>query len=648
MRALRQISRFKVPYRWALIFGLLTTLLPVYIELLVPRLLQYIIDQGVIKGQMDVIWRGSAWMLFTAILGAVATLGQGVFRAQLSQGTAYDMRNELFAHIESLSFSDLDRMQTGQLMTRLSADVDVVRNFASAGLNLLVRAVFLVAGALVMVLITDGQLGLVVILMLALSGVIIRQILVSVQPLFTVVQQKLSVLNTIVQENLAGIQVVKAFVREKYAIDQYEKGNVDYLRENVRVGRLLALAIPTLALVTNIGTVAVIWFGGLSVIGGRLSVGQLIAFNNYLLIGMAPLLLLSNILAMISRAVVSSQRLLDLLATQPAVQAAPNAYAGEKMAGQVVFDNVSFHYLAGRNGLNGAPGSQDILSNLSVPVAAQNGNSQNGSAHNGVAHDSVTHNGVAHNGSSNNNAAQNGGNNTTGDEDVLENVSFRVAPGQSIALLGATGSGKSTLVNLIPRFYDVSSGRILIDGIDVRQWSPESLRQHIGVVLQQTTLFTGSVRQNIAFGRPNAPMEEVVAAAKAAQAHDFITAMPDGYDSRVEERGVNLSGGQRQRIAIARALLIAPTILIMDDSTSAVDMETEFKIQQALDTLMAGRTTFIVAQRISSVLKADQILVLDGGRIAAQGTHRQLLASSPIYQEIFQSQLGNNSQVSLS
>ena len=642
MRALRQISRFVAPYKWALIFGLLTTMLPVVMELLIPRLLQYVIDDGVVAGRMDVVWKGSAWMFATAVLGAVATLGQGVFRAQLSQGIAYDMRNSLFSHIQSLSFANLDRMQTGQLMTRLSSDVDVVRMFASAGLALLVRAVLMVLGSVVLAFLTDWQLTMVVVVMLAVAGLVIRQILVSVQPLFGVVQQKLSVLNTIVQENLAGAQVVKAFVREPYAIEQFEQGNRDYVRENVRVGRLLALAIPVLALVTNVGMVAVIWFGGVDTINGRLSVGQLVAFNNYLLIGMAPLLLLSNILAMISRAAVSSERILDLLATQPAVQEAPDAFRSDHLAGQVVFENVSFRYLNGR--------SAEIEENEGVahweakgasqPVLLQNGNSHSGDSHSGDSHkrDALNGNGVP---------LLDGVGKAEQNDEVLDGVSFAVTPGQSVALLGATGSGKSTLVNLIPRFYDVSDGRILIDGVDVRQWSPDVLRGQIGVVLQQTTLFTGTVRDNIAFGRPTALMEEVIAAAQAAQAHDFIVALPNGYESQVEERGVNLSGGQRQRIAIARALLVSPSILILDDSTSAVDMETEFKIQQALETLMAGRTTFIVAQRISSVLKADQILVLDAGRIAAQGTHKQLLSTSPIYREIYHSQMGSNGQMAV-
>ncbi len=627
MRALRQISRFVLPYRWALIFGLLTTVLPVVMELLMLRLLQYVIDEGVVARDMRVVWRGSGWMFATALLGAIATLGQGICRAQLSQGTAYDMRNALFAHIQALSFANLDRMQTGQLMTRLSNDVDVVRMFASAGVALLIRAVLMIAGALVMVLITDWQLAMVVVAMLVVAGLIIRQILVSVQPLYTVVQQKLSALNTVVQENLAGVQVVKAFVREPHAIEQFEAGNSDYMRENVRVGRLLALAIPMLKLVTNVGMVAVIWFGGVDTINGRLSVGELVAFNNYLLIGMAPLLLLSNILAMVSRAAVSSERILDLLAMQPAIQTAPDAVPREQMAGKVVFENVSFRY---RNGRNGTGAETDAYGgHHATPAGHATG--QNDAGMLDGPGDAPSH----------------PVNHTADNEEVLDEVSFAVEPGQVVALLGATGSGKSTLVNLIPRFYDVTDGRILIDDVDVCQWVPKALRQRIGVVLQQTTLFSGTVRENIAFGQPDAPLEEVIAAAKAAQAHEFIAALPDGYESQVEERGVNLSGGQRQRIAIARALLIAPAILIMDDSTSAVDMETEFKIQQALETLMAGRTTFIVAQRISSVLKADQILVLDSGRIAAQGTHRDLLARSPIYREIYQSQMGSNGQMAL-
>ncbi|GAB4526700.1 MAG: ABC transporter ATP-binding protein [Anaerolineae bacterium] len=552
----------------------LSVILPVAMELVVPRALQFVIDQGIRATDMEAVIQGSLMMLAAAGISALATLGQGFCRAWLSQGMAYDMRNELFAHIQTFSFGNLDHMQTGQLMTRLSSDVDIVRIFASTGLSLLMRAVLMIAGSLVMLFLTDWQLSLIMLALLPATGVFIWRIIRLAHPLFTAVQQKLAALNTLVQENLAGVQVVKAFVREQFEISRFEDHNTDYMRQNIRVGRLMAIALPVLTILTNLGIVTIIWLGGKDVIGGRLSLGELVAFNSYLMIGMTPLLMLSNILTMVSQAEASAERVLEVLDTEPLIQAAPSSYQTNRMAGQVIFDNVSFHY-AGDDG-----------------------------------------------------------------QEVLDQVSFVVEPGQRVALLGATGSGKSTLVNLIPRFYDVTGGRLLIDGVDVRDWSLDCLRRQIGIVLQQTTLFSGTVRENIAYGRPDATLDEVIAAAKVAQAHKFIVTLPGGYDSTVEARGANLSGGQRQRIAIARALLISPAILILDDSTSAVDLETEFRLQQALDRLMVGRTTFIVAQRITSVLNADQIIVLESGHIAAQGTHHQLLRSSPIYQEIYQSQLG--------
>ncbi len=578
---------FVRPYRWVAFFLLITVVLPVAMELVVPQALHYVIDQGITPGDMAAIWRGSGLMLGSALVGVLATLGQGVCRALLSQGLSFDMRNRLFAHIQTFSFANLDHMQTGQLMTRLSSDVDMVRMFMGNGLALLLRAALMVAGSVAMMFVIDKQLARVMLVMLPLAALLIGGIVWSTRPMFVIVQQKLAALNTTVQENLAGVQVVKAFVRERFEIDRFRGYNDDYMDEHIKVGRLLAVAMPVLMIITNLGMVAVVWWGGVSVLDGRLSVGELIAFNNYMLIGMAPLLLLGNMLTMVSRADASAARVWEALDTAPIVQAAAKPHTPANMQGRVVFSNVSFRYDA-RAGENGQP-----------PV------------------------------------------NGLGGRRVLREVSFAVQPGQRVALLGATGSGKSTLVNLIPRFYDAIEGAIEIDGIDVREWQPEALRAHIGMVLQQTTLFSGTVRENIAFGRPEASLDEVSAAAKTAQAHSFISALPDGYDSPVEERGANFSGGQKQRIAIARALLISPSILILDDSTSAVDMETEAKIQRALDTLMAGRTTFIVAQRISSVLNADQIIVLDHGQIAAQGTHRQLLQRSPIYQEIYNSQLGN-------
>jgi ATP-binding cassette subfamily B protein len=597
------------------VLGLATTILPVLMELVTPRMVQFIIDQGIRAGDMVAVWQGSGVMLLAAVGGAATTIGQGIARAQISQGIAFDLRNDLFRHIQRFSFANLDRMQTGQLMTRVSSDVDVARMFLSAGLALLLRTALMVIGSLAMMLIIDWQLSLVMIAMLVLSGTIIFWLLRVVGPLFTLVQQKLGKLNTLVQENLAGVHVVKAFVREQHEIELFEEQNQEYMEQNIQVGRYLALVMPILLVLTNVGATLAIWRGGIDVIGGRLTIGELVAFSNYMLIGMSPLLLLSNILSMVSRAEASAKRIVEVQDTEPAIQAPASPVGEREPAGEITFENVSFHYSGRRVGVAG-------------------GASVNG------GEDALTQGSTSFESSANGQGTQLSGNGRGRPigEEVLDGIDLRAAPGQKVALMGATGAGKSTLVNLIPRFYDAVNGVIRLDGIDVRDWEPTDLRSHIGVVLQQTTLFAGTVRENIAYGRPDAPMEEVISAAEAAQAHSFITQMPESYESMVEARGANLSGGQKQRIAIARALLTKPAVLILDDSTSAVDLDTEVRLQEALKDKLEGTTTFLVAQRISSVVDADQILVLDNGKIAAQGTHEELLASSEIYQEIYYSQ----------
>ena len=615
MRGLARVIRYVGPYKWMAVLGLVTTILPVLMELVTPRMVQFIIDQGIRAGDMVAVWQGSGVMLLAALGGAATTIGQGIARAQISQAIAFDLRNDMFRHIQRFSFANLDRMQTGQLMTRVSSDVDVARMFLSAGLALLLRTVLMVIGSLAMMLIIDWQLSLVMVAMLVLSGTVIFWLLRVVGPLFSIVQQKLGRLNTQVQENLAGVHVVKAFVREQHEIDLFNVQNQEYMEQNIKVGRYLAVVMPVLLVLTNVGATLAIWRGGLDVIGGRLTIGELVAFSNYMLIGMSPLLLLSNILSMISRAEASAKRIMEVQDTEPAIQAPLSPVVAKEPEGEITFENVSFHYSGSRIGV--APGS-----------------SVNG------GEDALTRGSMSDGSSANGQVTQRSGNGRNGavGEEVLDGIHLRAAPGQKVALMGSTGSGKSTLVNLIPRFYDAVNGEIRLDGVDVRDWEPTQLRKHIGVVLQQTTLFAGTVRENISYGRPDASMEEVISAAEAAQAHSFIMRMPSGYESMVEARGANLSGGQKQRIAIARALLTKPAVLILDDSTSAIDLDTELRLQEALKEKLDGTTTFLVAQRISSVVDADMILVLDNGKIAAQGTHEELLASSGIYQEIYYSQ----------
>jgi ATP-binding cassette, subfamily B, multidrug efflux pump len=507
-----------------------------------------------------------------AAMRALFAFGQQYNGERVSQNVAFDFRNELYAKIQRLSFSYHDRNQTGQLMIRATDDVEKVRLFIGQGLVMALQAVVLLVGTLIVLWFTNHALTLVVLPILPIALIFFMVFGAISQPLFMKVQIQISALNTVLQENVAGLKVVKAFAREPQEQARFARSADQVLTQSLRVTRTMSTLFPFMFLISNVGQALVLYFGGRQIIESTLTLGEWQKFSLYLVYVFFPLGQLGFIVTLMAQAGASAQRIFEILDTKNEVEDKPDAIVLPQVEGFVKFDHVTFRYFKGG-------------------------------------------------------------------EPVLSDVSFETHPGQTVALLGATGSGKTTIINLLPRFYDVSEGRVLVDGHDVRDVNVESLRSHIGIVLQETTLFGGTIRDNVAFGKSDASMDEVVAAAQAAAAHDFIMSFPQGYDTPVGERGSTLSGGQKQRIAIARALLLNPRILILDDSTSSVDLETEYRIQQALDRLMKGRTSFVIAQRISTVVNADQILVLDRGKIVARGTHEELLETSEIYAEIYTSQL---------
>lgn len=568
---------------------LLTTL--VFMDLSIPRLIQRIIDQGIEQQNQQVVIQTGLLMLGISVLSTFIAIGNNILSVQVGESVARDLREALFLKIQTFSFGNLDRLRTGQLLVRLTSDTSTVQRLVQISLRIGTRAPLLMLGSLILMINTSQSLALTMLPLLLVTSAIIVFFVLKMEPLFRLVQQKLDKLNTVLQENIAGVRLVKAFVRADFEGKRFEIVNDAFTDHSIQVMRFMVTMSPILTICVNIGMVIVIWAGGLEAIRGNLTVGQIVAFTNYLLTTMTPLTMMAMLANVWANGMASAKRIDEVLETVPEVQDRPEAQPIPATApGRIVFENVAFHY---------------------------NGHS---------------------------------------DESVLEGIDLVAEPGQTVAILGATGAGKSTLVNLVPRFYDVSAGRILVDGLDIRQVQQDSLLAQIAVVPQETVLFSGSVRDNIRYGAPEASDEEVMATAQAAQAHDFILALPNGYETHVEERGVNLSGGQKQRIAIARALLTRPKILILDDSTSSVDVETEIKIQEALEAQNRHtspstslrispsaplRTSLVVAQRISTVLKADKIIVLDKGRIAAEGTHQELMQSSSIYQEIYESQLGN-------
>jgi len=543
-------------------------------NLATPQLLRLLIDEGITELNMTRVWQVAGTLIVVAFVRGIFNFLQGYWSEVASQGVAYDLRNVIFEKLQKLSFSYHDRSQTGKLMTRMTSDVELVQHFVGRGALLLVSAILMLLGTLAIMFWMNWKLALVVFFVVPVILVFFSVFVRKIMPVSLRVQKKLGALNTILQENLAGMRVVKAFAREDYETARYLAQNEELLDENIYMVGLFSSIFPLIFFFANLGMVAVVWFGGLEVIGLRLTLGELVAFTGYLGFMLMPIFQMGMIGAMLSRAEASAQRIFEVVDARSEVEDKPDAILLPALEGRVAFEKVSFRYAGGQ-------------------------------------------------------------------EDVIQEVSFTAEPGQTVAILGQTGAGKSSIINLIPRFYDVTDGGVLIDGLDVREVQLDSLRKQVGIVLQETTLFSGTIRENIAYGRPEAGDDRVVAAAVAAQAHEFITELPEGYDTLVGERGVGLSGGQKQRVAIARALLVDPRILILDDSTSSVDAETEYKIQQALEVLMQGRTSFVIAQRISTVRNADMILLLGRGRLVAQGTHEELMQSSELYVEILETQFGD-------
>jgi ATP-binding cassette subfamily B multidrug efflux pump len=575
MRNLHRWLGFVRPYARLALLALVMLTVLVAMDLAIPRLIQRIIDDGIAAHDASVVLQTSLIMLGISVLSLLGAIANSVLSVRVGEGVARDLREALFLKIQGYSFGNLDRQKTGQLLSRLTSDVSAVKVLTQVSLRIGTRAPLLMIGSVTLMFITSRTLALAILPLLLLTGLLIAFFVVRMEPLFRRVQQALDGVNGVLHENIAGARLVKALVRADYESERFEVANEAMMMCSIETMQFVSSMSPALTMCINLGIVLVIGYGGFQSIQGTLSLGQVVAFSNYLLATMSPLIMMTMLSNTWAAGLASLVRLEEIFTSVPDVVDAPEAVelAAEALP-EVAMEGVSFRY-------------GDVSADA-----------------------------------------------------VLHAVTLAAEPGKTIAILGSTGAGKSTLVSLIPRFYDVTSGVVRVGAIDVRQVTQRSLIACVGLVPQESWLFSGTVRDNIRYGRPEASDEDVQRAARAAQADEFIRKLPLGYESRVEQRGANFSGGQKQRIAIARALLVNPRILILDDSTSAVDVETESKIQAALAEDKHLRTTFLVAQRISTVLDADTIVVLDKGRIVAKGTHAELMTSSSDYREIYDSQLG--------
>jgi ATP-binding cassette subfamily B protein len=579
MKHLIRIQTFLKPYFWQILATLLMLFVMTGLGLVVPRIIQSVIDQGLARGQTGYLIRSALLLLGLGLGSAILNLGNRYLSEWIAARVGYDLRNRMYDHIQYLPFTYHDHAQSGQLISRCIEDVRAIERFAGGAVADLVRFVFLTIGILYIMLTNNPRLAAIALIPMIPLIVMTSNFGTKIGKLFFNVDNAVGDVSNRLQENVVGIQVVRAFAREDYEIKRFDIANQQVFQTWVHVIDEWSKIMPTTNWLTAVSIILILWFGGQMVMDGTLTVGGIVAFNAYILMLAEPAQQLTGLVNAGGEAAAGAQRVFEVLDTQPAIQSPPDAVTLPDLGGAVEFKNVGLKY-------------QDE--------------------------------------------------NTAS----LSGINLTVEPNRIVALIGPTGSGKTSFVNLIPRFYDVTEGCVEVDGVDVRNMDLVALRKQIGIVLQTSLLFSDTIKANIAYGRPEATMDEVIAAAKAAQAHEFIEGFTNGYDTIVGERGVTLSGGQRQRVAIARALLMNPRILILDDSTSSVDTQTEKLIQAALDALMEGRTTFVIAHRLSTVRRADMIVVMDAGRIVERGTHDELLAGRGLYKEIHDLQLIDHAKFS--
>jgi len=568
-----KLARFLKPYLPFVIAAPLFMSLEVLMDIYLPRLMANIVDVGVLNKDLDYVLKMGVYMVIMALLGVVGGVGCIIFSTLSGQYFGRDVRSELFKKVQSFSFANLDKFSNASLITRLTNDITQVQQIVMTTLlRMMVRALLLIIGAIVMAYSLNKELAFIFWIIIPLVVLIMIVIIIKGLPLFKSSQEKLDRLNLVVRENLASIRIVKAFMRETLENKKFEFANKDLKLVSIKALKVSIILYPASMTIINLSIVAVLWFGGMHISGGSISIGDIMAYINYLTQILMAMTSLSNSINIISRGKVSADRINEVLDTKLDIISPASPFVGVIGQAEVEFINVLFRY----------PES-------------------------------------------------------TGDP-VLTNINFSVKKGETVGILGQTGAGKTTLVSLIPRLYDVVEGAVLVNGLDVREYDLETLRKRIGIVLQESVLFTGTIKENIKWGNPDATDDEVEASARIAQAHEFIMEQENGYDTELVQAGVNLSGGQKQRVAIARALLKKPEILIFDDSTSAVDTVTEARLQKAMLNELSNCTKLIIAQRISSIINADKIIVLEGGEITAIGNHQQLLDTSEVYRDIYLSQ----------